>query len=448
MERGRTIRLSLPRPHPAQQRVISEARRFNVVCAGRRSGKSELGLLQLAKPLLAGMPCALFAPTYKNLAEMWREAGRIFWPATHASNQQEHRLELISGGVLEMWSLDSADTARGRRYARVILDECAMVRDLADAWNLVIRPTLVDLQGDAYFLSTPRGKNDFAGLYALGESEAEPDWACWRFPTAANPFIAPAEIEALRRQMPARAFEQEIEARFIDEVSGALWTYDLIDSYRLSEHPPLARIVIAIDPAISANPDSDETGIIAAGSDDRSPPHGYILADASGSYSPLGWASKAVAQYESLRADRIVAEVNNGGDMVESTLRSADISLPYKQVRASRGKLTRAEPVAALYEQGRVHHVGIFAELECQMTSWSPPDDRDSPDRVDALVWALSELLLGSHYWSPEERAAWARGDYLAGDDRAAMSALPDQEGYLREVEEIQAARLRALRGL
>ena len=154
------------------------------------------------------------------------------------------------------------------------------------------------------------------------------------------------------------------------------------------------RIVVGIDPAVSSSEGSDETGIIVAGKDERG--HGYVLEDLSGRYDPAGWARAAISAYYRYNADRIVAEVNNGGEMVESTLRTIDKNVSYTAVRASRGKFTRAEPVAALYEQGRVHHVGAFPELEDQMTGFVADLDRakfGSPDRVDALVWALTELL-------------------------------------------------------
>src|SRR5690606_37818240 len=152
-----------------------------------------------------------------------------------------------------------------------------------------------------------------------------------------------------------------------------LWKLRLIDEYRVAKPPTLKRVVVGIDPAVTANADSDETGIVAAGIGDDD--HAYVLADSSGTYTPLQWAVKAVAQYDALGADRVVAEVNNGGDLVKANLRAVRASVPYKAVHASRGKAVRAEPIAALYEQGRVHHVGSFPELELQMTTWSPIDD-------------------------------------------------------------------------
>jgi predicted phage terminase large subunit-like protein len=152
--------------------------------------------------------------------------------------------------------------------------------------------------------------------------------------------------------------------------------------------------VVAVDPAISANPESDETGIVAAAIQGVGKgAHGYVLRDLSGRYSPNAWAKKAVDLYRELGADRIVAEGNQGGEMVRQTLKSVDANVPVKIVHASRGKQARAEPVAALYEEGRIHHVGALQGLEDQMTSWVPGEG-DSPDRVDALVWAMTELML------------------------------------------------------
>jgi phage terminase large subunit-like protein len=154
--------------------------------------------------------------------------------------------------------------------------------------------------------------------------------------------------------------------------------------------------VVAIDPAVTSGDDADETGIIVAGKDERD--HGYVLGDYSGRYSPIEWAQRAIRAYREHEADRIVAEVNNGGEMVEATLHMVDPNVPFTAVRASRGKVVRAEPVAALYEQSRVHHVGGFAELEDQMAAFTVDFDRKtagySPDRVDALVWAMTDLLV------------------------------------------------------
>jgi phage terminase large subunit-like protein len=390
-----TIRLTLPRPHEAQQQILAEARRWNVVCAGRRFGKTAFGVDRCSAVLLKGQPVGWFAPTYKVLSEGWRDVCRALKPVTKAKNDADHRLELITGGVLEMWSLVDKDAGRSRHYASVFVDEGAMVPDLLTIWDESIRATLVDLAGDAWFFSTPKGKNAFATLWDRGQDDEQwPDWKSWRFASYANPYLKPSELDDMKASLPARAFEQEVEARFIDEVTGALWKLDMLERNRVKVAPELARVVIGVDPAGSTNADSDETGIVAAGVAQGDPTHGYVLADASGRYSPEGWARAAVNLYHEHKADRIVVEGNFGGDMVVSTIRAVDASVPVKKVHASRGKVIRAEPIVAFDEQGRIHHVGHLTDLETQMTTWSPVDDKHSPDRVDARVWALSDLML------------------------------------------------------
>jgi phage terminase large subunit-like protein len=196
-----------------------------------------------------------------------------------------------------------------------------------------------------------------------------------------------------------RLGRQELLAEILEDVPGALWTRAGIEGLRRKpvEIPPLLRVVVAIDPGSnSQGDDPDETGIIAAGLGIDG--HGYILDDLSDVMTPIEWATRAIGSYRERNADRIVAEVNNGGEMVETTLRMVDDSVSYSPVWASRGKVMRAEPISALYEKGRVHHVGAFAVLEDQMCAFTTDFDRDtagySPDRLDALVWALTELMI------------------------------------------------------
>ncbi len=177
----------------------------------------------------------------------------------------------------------------------------------------------------------------------------------------------------------------------VDEES-TLWKFATIERNRIHQLPPLKRIVVAIDPAVTSDPDSDESGIVAAGIGFDNV--GYVLEDVSGIYTPNVMAGTAIQLYRAQKADRIVAEVNNGGDMIETIIRNADPNISYKSVHASRGKVTRAEPVVALYEQGRVKHYKTLPKLELQMTTWAAKAGDKSPDRVDALVWALTDLML------------------------------------------------------
>src|SRR6516162_4585245 len=202
--------------------------------------------------------------------------------------------------------------------------------------------------------------------------------------------------QVIRKYEGTRLGRQELNAELLEDTPGALWSHGVIDAARQAAAPHLVRIVVAVDPAASSGEDADETGIVVVGKDHQA--HGYVLADISGRYQPIEWAKIAITAYRTYHADRIVAEVNNGGEMVENTLRMVDPNIPFTAVRASRGKVTRAEPVSALYEQGRMHHVGTFPQLEDQMTSFTSDFDRQSagysPDRVDALVWAVTDLML------------------------------------------------------
>ena len=209
--------ITLPELHSAQSQIVSEAQRFNVVDCGRRFGKTMLGIDRLVTPETLVLPQAWFSPTYRMLLEVWRACNEVLQPVISRKSEQEKRLDLITGGVIEFWSLDNPDAARGRKYARTIIDEAAMIRRLMDAFNAVIRPALADYQGDAWFLSTPKGHNDFWQFWQWGRDAARPDWFSWQMSTYENPYILPSEIDAMRDGMPERVFRQEILAEFIED---------------------------------------------------------------------------------------------------------------------------------------------------------------------------------------------------------------------------------------
>ncbi|MFA5445466.1 MAG: terminase family protein [Bacteroidales bacterium] len=217
---SRQIELILPETHEAQQQILDEAKRFNVEVCGRRFGKTQLDIFEALPVVLEGNPVGVMFPTYKMLSEVWREFVNVFAPLKRNKNEQEHRLELVTGGVIEMWSAEAADAVRGRKYQRFIFDEIAMVPNLLEIWNAIIRPTLVDLKGDAYFKSTPKGRNGFWQLFQLGQDDNNPEWKSWQFPTSANPTIPASEIEAMQATMPEIIFRQEILADFIDDNAG------------------------------------------------------------------------------------------------------------------------------------------------------------------------------------------------------------------------------------
>jgi hypothetical protein len=205
--------------HPGQWRVRDAARRFNVINCGRRWGKSTLGIDLALDSALDGLKVAYYEPSYPMLTEVWRELVRRLPPPIGKPSTQEHRIDIANGGVIDLWSLESRDSSRGRAYHRVIVDEAAKVPELLDVWQHVIRPTLSDFSGDAWFLSTPRGFNDFETLYGMGQDEDRTDWVAHTAPTSDNPHIAPAEIASARRDLDPRVFGQEYLADFLSDAN-------------------------------------------------------------------------------------------------------------------------------------------------------------------------------------------------------------------------------------
>lgn len=203
-----TLEVELAAPHPGQRRVLAEAKRFNVLRCGRRFGKTTMGEVVLVEPALEGHPVAWFAPTNKIMLEPWQHVASALKPVTARLNKIEQRIELITGGVVDFWSLDNPDSGRGRKYKRIVVDEAGIVRNLQQAWQETIRPTLTDLKGDAWFLGTPKGRNFFNQLYERGQ-QGRPGWASWSLGTIDNPYIDPAEIAEAKASLPEPVFDQE-----------------------------------------------------------------------------------------------------------------------------------------------------------------------------------------------------------------------------------------------
>ena len=212
------IEVTIPKPLEWQQTVMREARRFNVVCIGRRAGKTELGKILCIQPEVMRYPIGWFSPIYKDMLEVWRSVTETLRPIAKRINGSERRVELVTGGVVEFWSLDNPNSGRGRKYKRVIIDEAAFVSGLMDSWHMAILPTLADYSGDAWIFSTPKGRNAFHALWSMHQSHD--DWQAWQMPTTVNPHISDAEIEIMRQTMPERVFQQEVMAQFLDDAGG------------------------------------------------------------------------------------------------------------------------------------------------------------------------------------------------------------------------------------
>jgi predicted phage terminase large subunit-like protein len=309
-------------------------------------------------------------------------------PIYQATRRQ---LQWPNGAIATLYSAEEPDRLRGPQHDAAICDELGSWRD-PSTFDMLMFGLRLGQHPRVVVATTPRPTKLVKGLLAREGRDVVVTRGS-TYENRAN--LAPGFFtQIVGKYEGTRLGRQELMAEVLSDTPGALWTLDSIDRSRRERAPDLVRVVVGIDPAVSTSEGSDETGIVVCGRDDRG--HAYLLEDLSGRYDPAGWARAAIDAYHRHDADRIVAEVNQGGDMVENTLRTIDPNIPYTAVRASRGKFTRAEPVAALYEQGRVHHVGAFPELEDQMTGFVADLDRakfGSPDRVDALVWALTELL-------------------------------------------------------
>ena len=238
----------------------------------------------------------------------------------------------------------------------------------------------------AAFATTPRPSR------LLRELMSDPACVTSRMSTYANKDNLPPQFfsAVLKRYEGTSLARQEILGEVLDEAPGALWTRETLEKTRVLIAPEdLVRIVVAIDPSVSSGEGSDECGLVVAGRD--RPGEFFVIEDASGRMSPDAWAKRAVELFRKHKADRVIGEANNGGDLIESVLRTVDKNVPYSKVHASRGKVARAEPIAALFEQGRAHLVGLMPELSDQLCCYVPGES-SSPDRMDAMVWALSEL--------------------------------------------------------
>ncbi len=304
---------------------------------------------------------------------------------------------LSNGAVIHLISADKPDRLRGFTLAGAWCDELSSWR-YPDTWYLGLLPTLRDPRTTPHVVvtSTPKPVQLLRSLVdeEMSEHGTTVVTRGSTFDNAAN--LAPQFLEEMRnRYEGTRRGRQELYGELLTDVDGALVNIDMIDNTRLREFPDIrmVRIVVAVDPATTSGEDSDETGIVvvARGADGR----GYVLDDLSCKETPDGWARIVAHAYEKYSADRVVAEKNQGGDMVETIVRSVHPNISYKSISAKVGKKLRAEPIAALYEQGKVSHIGYFPQLEDQWTTWVP-DQRGqrSPDRVDALVHGLTELGL------------------------------------------------------
>ncbi|MDE2030413.1 MAG: DNA-packaging protein [Alphaproteobacteria bacterium] len=366
-----------------------------LVMAGRGWGKTRTGAEDIAHYALwnDNIRAAVIAPTYADARDtcVEGESGllRVLPPSCVAKwNRSLGELVLTNGSRIKLFSADRPERLRGPQHHRAWCDELGAWND-REAFDQLWFGLRLGKDPRVIVTTTPRNTDMLRDLFKRQSDDVH----LTRGRTADNAEnLSPHVMEQLtERYGGTRLGRQELDAELLTDTENALWKRDQIDTCRVSSVPELRRIVVAIDPALSHGVDADETGIIAAarGADGLL----YVLSDWSGRYAPDAWAERAVMLYTDMRAQMIVAEVNAGGELVEKILRQKAPHVLFKPVRALRNKVERALPVAALYEQGRVRHVGNLNLLEDQMCRFTTDGTMSpSPDRVDALVWALTEL--------------------------------------------------------
>lgn len=382
-----------------------------LIMAGRGFGKTRTGAEWIARQaqITPGGHFAVVARSTQDCREVCIEGPSGLLKVLGLTrdsddyNRTTGEIRLPNGAVIHSYGAEKPDRLRGPNLSGAWCDELASWR-YVETWTEGLIPALRIGKPHVVVTTTPRpaglirdlAKRDDGSVFITRGST---------FENSAN--LSATALEELRRRYEGtRLGRQELEGELIDDIEGALWTRAMIEASRVREDdvPEMTRIVVAVDPAATATAESDDTGIIVAGVGTDG--DAYILDDRTCHLPPEGWAQRVVRAYHHFEADRVVAEANQGGEMVSAVLLTADRKVPVKLVRASRGKQTRAEPVAALFgappkRESRVHLVGGFPELEDQLCSWVP-GDANSPDRLDACTWAITELMLKKQgSWRP-----------------------------------------------
>lgn len=363
-----------------------------LILAGRGWGKTRTGAETVRQWVKDGVKrIALIGETPGDVRDIMveGESGLLnIFPPDEKPDYQPSKRKIVfqNGAEAHIYSGANPDQLRGPQHEKAWADELASWDYPTETWDNLQFGLRLGENPQTVITTTPRP------IPAIKDLIEDPNTHITRGSTYANRANLPDAFyrKIINKYEGTRLGRQELYAEVLSDSPGALWSYDLFKYVDKKDMPNLKRIVVAIDPAVSKTETSDETGIVVVGMgiDNR----GYVLHDGSGIYSPSEWASRAIALYKKFSADRIIGEINQGGDMVESTLRSVDKNISYKEVRATKGKKLRAEPVASLYEQEKVYHIKRFSKLEDQLCTWQPGED--SPDRLDALVWGLTELML------------------------------------------------------
>lgn len=411
------------RDNQLEPKDIREGKKdFWIFNAGRGSGKTRAGAEWVRHRIKAGdKRIACVAPTNSDIRRVMVEGdsgllsvchkadktyrgGKMGYPTWAPTNRT---LTWENGAKAEFYSAEDPERLRGPQFHSAWCDEVAAWRNMRDVWDMLQFCLRLGNHPKTMVTTTPKPVKLMRDLLASERSVVSSGST---YDNVDN--LAPSFIKGMQETYEGtRLGRQELYAEILNEAAGALWSGAMLEAAALERHEvpkldELERIVVAVDPAITSNEESDMTGIVVAGIDVNG--FGYVLEDATDNYTPKGWASKALDLFYKYKADRIVAERNQGGDMVRHTIETEDPNAPLRLVSASKGKKARAEPVSALYEQGKVKHAPGLDQLEQQMVTWEPLGSIGSPDRLDALVWAITDLMFKGVV-KPQLRLAYER---------------------------------------
>ena len=400
---ARDYTIELPKPHERQGIFITSPAKRKIIRAGRRSGKTVGVGIYAVERFLEGKRVLYATPTSDQIDRFWVTVTNALQEPIDAGvlykNETRHIIEVAGTEKrIRAKTAWNADSLRGDYCDELILDEWQLMSE--DAWDLVGAPMLLDNDGNATFIYTPpslrsrsvskaRDPQHAAKMFKRFKElmeEGNQRYLALHFTSHDNPHISRDALEEITGDMTSQAYRMEIMAEDIDESPGALWTRKIIEDGRVWKAGEMQRIVVGVDPSLTST--GDEAGIVVAGYKDKEL---FILDDYSMQGSPKAWAEMVVFAYNKHKANIIVAESNNGGEMVKDTIHTVDPNVPVRLVHASRGKQTRAEPVSAIYEKMQAHHVGNHPALEDEMCLWIPGDA--SPNRMDAMVWAATDLM-------------------------------------------------------
>lgn len=379
--------------------------------SGRGGGKTRAGAEWILKRVRQGYRhIALIGQTAADIRDTMVELGPSSIMKIAREEERptyepsKRRITFPNGAIATTFTGEEPDQLRGPAHDTVWIDELAKFKYPDETWDNMEMGLRLGNNPQVFCTTTPRP------VPIIKRLVKDPSTIDIRFSTSQNAEnLSPIFLKrVMERYAGTRLGRQELEGEILDDNPNALFQREIIENLRVREPPQLIRVVVGMDPAVTGNETSDETGIIAGGIAANG--HGYILQDASLRASPNEWARAGVMSLYRNKGDRIVGEVNNGGDLIEVNIRTVDRNVPFTAVHASRGKAIRAEPVAALYEQGRIHHVGTYPQLEDQMCEWVPGDK--SPDRMDALVWCIWELFGLGIRDEDQQRVYVMRDDY------------------------------------